>query len=231
MEIKHLFILAQNSSGSGILHRTIAGCKNATDLGRLEGAGVAKKHMTHFSNMNNNKMETFSTVKDKIMEEDRYNWSKVKECWNRNWDQSKPIKIEKTTHSLYYCDMLEREFNNAHFIIMVRNPLAVVEAINRRDGVHPTKALQHWLECTKRQIRNTKYLKRVIWFNYQSLCNGEQDNKIKEFIPELIDFSSKNLKCMNNKKDRLSKATINDLRKTLEENKDIVSYFFDWKNI
>lgn len=219
--IKHVFILAQNSSGSSILYWTLGDCKKATRFTK-EGPAYALEYMPNHRKIGN--LDLFSEKKDILSDAERFNWKKIKENWEKIWDKTKPIKVEKSTPSIFYANMYNDNFQNPHFIILTRSPYAVCEAIKRRSkNFSMERIAKHWGECIKKQFENLNNL-NSIHVKYEDLCNGDY-TKIINFIPELCDFRTNNWISRNEKANRLSDANVSIIKKTLYNYKDYIKKF------
>jgi hypothetical protein len=140
--------------------------------------------------------------------------------------------------------MMEKEFENSYFIVMVRNPYAVSEGMRRRWGRNIQRSARHWVEASKVQVENIKSLNNVIWFRYEKLCSDPEyvKNMIIDFIPELHDLrfdaiitgthainkkNSTPIKITNfNKKqiNNLSKSDIFMINKEISKAPDVLRY-------
>ena len=63
-----------------------------------------------------------------------YDWPAIKKDWYAKWDQHNPrarVRLQKSPTDLARVAMLQREFPGARFIVMARNPFAVVDGVLR----------------------------------------------------------------------------------------------------
>ena len=56
-------------------------------------------------------------------------WKDIKAVWDRYWDPSKPLLVEKSPPHLMRTHDIVEHFNPVHFLIMVRNPYAHCEGL------------------------------------------------------------------------------------------------------
>lgn len=228
--IKHVFVLAQNSGGSTILNKILVRSKNATDLKdkagvMREGGDLIRSALPHPFDYPNMPNDVFSEAADILRDEKNFNWEKIKNEWNKSWDKKCPIRVEKTTRSIFYADMLEDNFEQPHFICMMRNPYAVIEGFTRKGKSSIERITKHYIRCARQQIENINSLRNIISITYEDLCDGKAIENIKKFIPELSDINNNDAKNQNWKKRNLGKSHLEKAKKILLENKDVMDYF------
>jgi len=181
----HLFLLVPNNSGSSILHDLIA---TSPDVATLPAEGqfcdnfvgpLAYKYgIAHFFTK---KEEIFRNKKN-------YEWGVIKRQWNFHWNYSNPnatIFLQKSPPDILRANMLKEEFEDTKFIIMIRNPYAMVESILRANpAASLVDAATHAIRCLEIQLENSeKYLNDLV-FKYEDLTDNTIDvvKKIEEFL-------------------------------------------------
>jgi len=157
---------------------------------------------THvYPNQEINKL--FSEQKEMWGNPDEYSWELIKILWERAWsdnpryDTADPrVYLEKTPQAIYASDMYVEHFDNARFLILIRNPYAVAEGMRRTiiADVDIQRCIKHWIRCAQRQIYNYETYKDIaIQITYEELVGNPRDveQKIRQFIPALhdIDFT------------------------------------------
>ena len=173
----HLFLLCPNNSGSTFLIRVI---ENNTNIWSLVREG---QHVPGYSGprARGSKMHLSwaSTPKERARYRDAsaYDWEKTKQAWYFQATASNKdatIFATKAPPFLLIADMLEENFSNAKFIIMVRNPYAMAEGIMRRSPSSGKMLMQiasHILNCFEIQAENIKKLAgRSTFFTYEEMC-------------------------------------------------------------
>ncbi len=184
-------------------------------------------------------------------------WALIEKKWRKEWKDSPKFKkvkplprilIEKSPPNVLLAQEIWKHFGKlAHFVIIVRNPYAVVESILRSKRTPKNsivRAAEHWVRCTEKQIENIDMLpsERMEWFTYEDLC--ETPNlfraSITEMLPELddLDFGKKSrahsldgskaqvLKDYNDRQiARLKQNQINEITEVLKRYPRVVEYF------
>jgi hypothetical protein len=120
----------------------------------------------------------------------RLPWDLIKREWDRIWDQSKPVLLEKSPPNLCRAPDIQDVFVPSYFIAMIQNPYAHCQGLLRRDsklGEGAEGAAQFWVKCAQYQKRNIECLNRIVHFTYEAFTEnpGLLSKKILDFIPEL----------------------------------------------
>lgn len=252
MDYKHIFISCMNNSGSSLLYKILGNCSNVVKL-EYEGQHYTKNLMPS-PKAGNKELKRFAIeFEEKYTNENNYNWPEIKKIWYNQWlndpkyknhpDKYNVFLLEKTPSNFLKCNMLEREFNNPYFVIMLRSPYAVCEGVMRTtnkalNGYYtPEKAIKNWLIQADYQIKNINTLKNNVWFTYEDLC--DDFNKVKEKLLNFVPLQNLNV-CgkyrvgkynqeVNNLNDqqiaRLSKETIDIINKELYKRRDVMEFF------
>jgi len=243
----HLFIVCPNNSGSTFLKNALATSQFTWNLQR-EGqntkgfAGpVPVNKSPHLPLLWASDNESIRYLSDMSL----YNWPKIKYAWygqaNAN-SNSACVFVEKSPPFLLNVGMLADNFENAKFIIMVRNPYAVVEGICRRKGQPGLidKAARHVVTCLAYQRKNIEsYGSKSVYFRYEDMCDTPRlvEKKLENMIPELGDLNliqkipvkgayNEYLKNMNAQQiGRLDKGQISRINETLKGHEGILDFF------
>jgi len=178
-EKKYVFILCPPFSGSTLLVDLIGTSKSASVF-------ASRRHEGQFLE------ETEKIMRNKPWNNDApFPWKKIRNIYEENWDMTKPVLVEKSPPNLIRAKQIEREFEKAFFIIMIRNPYAWCFGMKRRKASRNySKLAEEWLERAKTQIFNIKNLQNTLYFTYEFFTENpnETKNKIAQFIPELNDI-------------------------------------------
>jgi hypothetical protein len=181
----HLFLLVPNNSGSSILHDLIA---TSPDVAILPAEGqfcdnfvgpLAHQYgIAHF----------FTKKEDIFRNKKNYEWEVIKRQWDFHWARSNPnatIFLQKSPPDIVRANMLTEEFTDTKFIIMIRNPYAMVESILRANpAASLLDAATHAIRCLEIQLENSeKYLNDLV-FKYEDLTDNtiEVVRQIEEFL-------------------------------------------------
>ena len=200
---KNLFIVCMNNGCSTLLHHYLSECERAVQLPRLkpsratssEGHNHAGGFMPH---PREHGVAGLWTEKPIFFGKDEnYKWDNIKEKWMEGWRREcggsldGKILLEKSPPNVIRADLLQNNFPNSYFIVMVRDPYAVSEGMRRRHGHNIERAAKHCGSVLRFQSRNLSILKNVVWFTYANLCDRKEyvKDKIIEMLPELNDLS------------------------------------------
>jgi hypothetical protein len=185
----HLFICCPNNSGSTILYMLLNSSYNSSCLenehGIIEGHKV--KSIEHYMPVpKNDEIGLFSKNHTKFSNHKNYNWESIIDSWYSLWDIKKPILVEKSPPNIYRINLLADNFNNAKFIVMVRNPYATCEGIMRNTRCSALEAAEHWTRTAQQQKINS-FNKHTIIVKYEELTNqtSKTIDRLISFMPKL----------------------------------------------
>jgi len=228
---KTLFIQSLPYSGSTVLVRLFETSKNASVFSSQNGEGQMIPEIRPF-------MRYDSWKEDKFIP-----WDNIKKIYEKNWDLTKPVLVEKSPPNIIHTKILEEKFENPHFIIMCRNPYAWCRGVKRRTPERTfTEIAAVWLERTRYLKFNVNNLKQFLFFTYEEFTDSPEKvtKKIIEFIPELNDIDPKDefeIHSMLGRKKRpitnfnsmaiekLSKNDISEISNVLSKKDDILKFF------
>jgi hypothetical protein len=253
MRIKtHLFIICPNNSGSTFLKNALATSRHTWNLVR-EGqntfgfAGprsVGKLALGWASDQG---------WIDKFTDPRNYDWPAIRRAWyfqafSLGVDAS--VFVEKSPPFLLIVDDLVRQFRDARFLFMVRDPYAVVEGILRRSpriwspripaAEAPAVAATHVITCLRYQRRNIESSNgRGVFFSYERMCAEPVAvaQSIAGLVPELKDVNLRQrlrvkqsydemLRNMNDQQiARLSGEERRQLREIFARDRDVLEFF------
>ena len=229
---QHLFILSPPFCGSTLLNEIISSSNNVScnnNIGLREG-----QHLP--------------IAKDILFTKDRWDpskeidWKRIHYLWNKYWNKSKPIFLEKSPPNICRAKKIEKEFKNGKFICLVRNPYAQIQGEMRRYGTKAKHAADLNIQYLKYQKKNIEYLKDTLLISYEELT--EKKDTIKEaiitFLPELSDintelnFTAKNIRAeksmriTNLNSEKIARIKENDLliiNNVFKEEEALLNYF------
>lgn len=172
-----------NSSGSSVLARALEGCRrvvgfpaegqtffeDAVGFDRKKDAMPAPDCLG---------VSRIWTERAEVFEDPRnYDWKRIKDVWHREWAKhpnylsvEENVFLEKSPPNVLRADLLAEHFPGATFLLMIRDPYAVVEGIRRREGYSLERCANHWVRASQRQLVNRKLLPRSLFLSYESLC-------------------------------------------------------------
>ncbi len=121
--------------------------------------------------------------------------SRIKREWGMRLDKSKPIFLEQTPANAARVRWLQKHFEHAYFIGIIRNGYAVAEGITRKAkpihskfGWSIQQAAHQWSRSNEILREDAQHLDRFIWIKYEDLAEDTENeiSKIMNFleIPE-----------------------------------------------
>ncbi len=126
---------------------------------------------------------------------------RIKKEWGMRLDLSKQVLLEKSPPNSAKTRWLQKHFENAHFIGIVRNGYAVAEGITRK--ADPKHLIDSWpIEMSAYQWKRSnevlqedaEHLDRFLWIKYEDLASDTAAtlNTITQFLglPEFENLSS-----------------------------------------
>ena len=178
---QHLFILSPPFCGSTLLNEILSSSRNVScnnNIGLREG-------------------QQLPIVKDILFTKERWNpekdinWQVIHSIWNKYWDRSKAIFLEKSPPNICRAKKIEKEFHNAKFICLTRNPYAQAEGKMRRHNTPAKEAAILSIQYLKYQKENIEQLKNTLLISYEELAENptKTKNSIIAFVPELCDMN------------------------------------------
>ncbi len=226
----YLFVLCPPFSGSTVLWELLKTSPNVSDLSK-EGQFVK---------------EVKDIMRDSPWDwknQKKYPWDFIKKVWTENWDQSKPILLEKSPPNLIRAFEIEQIFDPCYFIATIRNPYAFCEGFNRRFNFNVKNlGATFWVKCAEFQKKNIQGLSNVIKFSYEEFTEDtvEIKNNLLNFLPQLetldidTDFEvtsiegkvSRKITNLNQVKiNKLSSKDISKINRILFNHPDIMDFF------
>jgi hypothetical protein len=120
-----------------------------------------------------------------------FDWEHISQIWHQYWDDSKPVLLEKSPPHLCRLASLQEYFAPARYILLLRDPLAICEALHRRNAMDWQEAAERWLhwlhlhlDC-RETLSSDEY--RVVY--YEDMVIEPQDcfARLGTWMPELAD--------------------------------------------
>lgn len=177
----HLFILAPRFSGSTLLAELVANSPAVTAL-PVEGQWLPEA-------------KGVLGGADRWDDHARIDWAAARRVFERHWSPFAPIRLEKSPPHLLRADELARSFSSARFLVLMRDPYAVVEGELRRNQ-QPTAAAAagFWIRCAARQRRTLEtWPERSLLVRYEDFTSDPREfrRRLLSFLPDLghIDLS------------------------------------------
>ncbi len=108
--------------------------------------------------------------------------ARLKREWLMRLDRKRPVFLEKSPPNAARTLWLERHFENAHFIAIVRNGYAVAEGIRRKaepfhlkEGWPIELCARQWNRSNEVLVEDAARLKKVLWVRYEDLAESPGD--------------------------------------------------------
>lgn len=97
--------------------------------------------------------------------------------WGRYWDMNKSVLVEKSPPNLTKTRFLQALFPEAHFVVVLRHPIAVASATNKwaprwMRPLRLHRLIQHWLRGHEIFTADSPHIKRVIMVRYEDLVHA-----------------------------------------------------------
>ncbi len=116
---------------------------------------------------------------------------RIQKEWGMRLDLTKSVLLEKSPPNSAKTRWLQKHFENAHFIGIVRNGYAVSEGISRKaeprhllNGWPIEMSAYQWMRSNEILKSDAMHLKHFVWVKYEDLVDDIEGtlNKLAEFI-------------------------------------------------
>lgn len=180
----HLFLLVANNSGSSILHDLIA---TSQQVAVLPGEGQFCDNFVGPVAYTFGVAHFFTKKEEIFRNKKNYEWSVIKRQWDSLWAKDNvnaKIFLQKSPPDILRADMLKETFNNTKFIIMIRNPYAVVESVLRANPqTFLVDAAEHAIRCLEIQLENSEIFLNDLVLRYEDFTEN-----LEESVKNIEDF-------------------------------------------
>lgn len=223
MAHEYLFVLCPPFSGSTVLWKLLG---TSPAVSTLPHEGQALDGVREFM-----RAEPWNPEK-------RMPWFEIKAIWEKHWDLRKPILLEKSPPNIARAFEIEKVFQPAAFVAMIRNPYAFCESHRRRLGHDVQIAAGKWITHAAYQIKNITGLKKLTYFTYERFTENAPQIKaqILKFMPALQDIditqsfaahaSEATIQNFNHEKiGRLARTDINRINAILQDYEKVLKFF------
>lgn len=104
--------------------------------------------------------------------------------WAPYWDLSKPVLVERSAPNLMTARFLQGLFPDSYFVMVMRHPIAVVEAGRARSSSSRSSRLEHWVGVHEMMAEDLPHLDHVIVVRYEDLRTNAEDEyrRMLEFL-------------------------------------------------
>ena len=177
MKKQHIFIGGLHRSGTSLIHEIL---KGHPAISGFSNTGVPKDEGQHLQSLfPSAKMlggpGHFGFNPDTHMDENhslatKKNANKLSVEWEKYWDLSKNILIEKSPPNLLRTRFLQYLFPECAFIVIIRHPIAVGIATQQRwRNSNISNLLNHSLVCYERFFNDIPFLNKLYIVRYEEL--------------------------------------------------------------
>jgi hypothetical protein len=191
---RYVFVCGLGRSGTSVLARNVARLENCTgfkNTGALEDEGQFLQDVYPSDNVYGGAGAFGFDPRAHLTENSPLftpeNALKLRQNWERYWEQAKSIRVEKTPGHLLKTRFLQAVFPNSYFIVVRRHPIPVSLANNQRWKVTFAplhKLFDHWLHCYGLFEEDKRYLKHVYELTYEDYI--QDPNKSYQRIAEFV---------------------------------------------
>ena len=229
---QHLFILSPPFCGSTLLTEILSTSRNLScnnNIGLKEGQHLPETHNILFT-------------QDRWNPNKKIDWLVIKSIWNKYWDRSKDILLEKSPPNICRAENINDVFNNSKYICLIRNPYAQIQSNIRRYSTDITDATEKYISYLKYQKNNLEKLSDTLLISYEELADNpiKTKEKIISFIPLLSDINidlkfkahnmhkKKEMGIVNLNDDSISalnKNQIDKINSSLKTHQDLIKFF------
>lgn len=106
----------------------------------------------------------------------RLNVERLKRQWGFRFnDPGRPVLMEKTPANAARVRWLEREFENAHFVAIIRDGFAVAEGIRRKAGHPLQRAARQWAVSNRIMLDDLAHVQHALIIRYEDLVERPAD--------------------------------------------------------
>jgi hypothetical protein len=198
---RYVFICGLHRSGTSVLGRNIARMENCTgfkDTNVIEDEGQYLQDVFPTSKVYGGAGKFGFDPRAHLTETSPLltpeNALKLRQSWERYWDGSRTVRVEKTPGNLLKTRFLQAVFPKSYFIVIKRHPVPVSMANQRwKVSFTPLHSLfEHWLHCHALFDEDKKYLKHVYELSYEDYVRDpdKYHEQIAAFIGTRVPESS-----------------------------------------
>lgn len=174
MDHKYLFILSPPFSGSTVLWRLL---QTSMQVSALPDEGQKLPELEAMM-----RAEPWNPERE-------FDWQRVGEVWHSYWDLDRPVLLEKSPPHLCRFRALDAAFQPAWYILLLRDPLATCEALERRNGWSWEQAAGRWLEWLRWHLECRQSLTHTQVVYYEDMVGDRRRcfAALANWLPELGD--------------------------------------------
>ena len=118
---------------------------------------------------------------------------RLREQWERYWDLTRPVLLEKSPPNLLRFRFLQEVFPNSKFILVMRHPVPVtLSTLRWAPALTPRHLVEHWLHAHDIAFQDLPYLRDSMIVRYESLIErpAETMAEVATFLGLSADFET-----------------------------------------
>ena len=189
---KWVFVVGCYNSGTTLLHDLLS---SHPSIGSMPTEGHWCTNQLTLPIAVNAPGRLWASLPDKFyLDENRgyhINVNKLKRHWGAHFnDPTRPVLLEKTPTNAARTRWLNKHFENAHFIGIIRNGYVVAERIHRKAGHSLEATAAQWTKSNEIMLRDFEALDKKILISYEELT--EFPNRVFQDILEFLDLDNLN---------------------------------------
>lgn len=159
---------------------------------------------------------------------------RLKKEWAMRLDLSKPVLLEKSPPNSSKTRWLQKNFENAYFVGIVRNGYAVAEGISRKANPKHLinswpieKSAHQWARSNEILEKDSKHLERFLWVSYEDLTDDISATlqKITDFvgIKDFEDLNSEKRWSIHERDEKIRNMNEESISRLSSEKIDIIN--------
>lgn len=173
---KWIFIVGCYNSGTTLLHRILA---SHPEVGSMPNEGQFYTDQLRLPKANG--LPRLWALQPELFvmgehNEGKVNVRKLKRQWGARYnDLTRPVLLEKSPTNAARTHWLQKHFEQAHFIGIIRNGYAVAEGIRRKAGHNLEAAALQWARSNEIMLRDFSDLQRKKVVRYEEMTEHPEE--------------------------------------------------------
>ena len=154
--------------------------------------------------------------------------NELKRNWASFYDKpNSAILVEKSPVNSSRMKWLQKNFENSHFICLVRNGYAVSEGIVRKTGCSIERAAKQWALANRVMIEDLPFIKNKIIIMYEDLVDNTETTikKIENFISSNLNFDKNKERIIHSKRSQIKNMNNRSLNNLSQKEISIINNF------
>ena len=176
MPRRYLFIAGLHKSGTSVLHRLL---RAHPDVSGFHDTGVSEDEGQHlqsvfppalaFGGEGRFALDPRAHLTEQSPLVSEQSRRSILAGWNRHWDLSKAVLVEKSPPNVVRARFLQALFPDSAFVFIVRNPIVTALATQRRRGPGIVDLIRNWTAAYTTMIADLPNVERWALLRYEDL--------------------------------------------------------------